>query len=83
MSQTFEFYDQQANKAATEASEATLDNVRERNLRAERTWRALADQARKVLVDRKKAEVERAERREREADEEAARRARYEIGEGR
>ncbi len=83
MSQTFEFYDQQANKAATEASEATLDNVRERNLRAERTWRALAEQARKVLVDRKKAEVERAERREREADEEAARRHRCEIGEGR
>jgi hypothetical protein len=67
MSTTFEFYDERAKEAAAEADKATLDNVRERNLRAEKTWRALAEQARKVMVDRKKAEDERAARREREA----------------
>ena len=76
MSQTFEFYDARAKEAAAEAEQATLDNVRERNLRAEKTWRGLADQARKVLRDREKAEVERAERRAREAAEESARQER-------
>lgn len=71
MSQTFEFYDARANEAAAEAQAATLANVRERNLRAEKTWRALADQARKVQLDRSKAEAERAERRAAEADEAA------------
>ncbi|MGN6496465.1 MAG: hypothetical protein ACTHKM_03600 [Tsuneonella sp.] len=72
MSQTYEFYDARANEAAAEARAATLDNVRERNLRAEKTWRALADQARKVQLDRGKAEAERAERRAAEANEAAA-----------
>lgn len=67
MSQTFEFYDERAKEAAAAAEAAALDNVRERNLRAERTWRALADQAKKVLVDREKAEIARAERRAAEA----------------
>ena len=67
MSQTFEFYDARAREAAAEADAATLDNVRERNLRAEKTWRTLADQARKVLVDRERAEIARAERRAAEA----------------
>ena len=71
MSQTFEFYDARANEAAAEAEAATLDNVRERNLRAEKTWRALADQAQKVMVDRYKAEAVRAERRAAEAAEAA------------
>ena len=66
MSQTFEFYDARAREAAGEAKNATLDNVRERNLRAEKTWRALAEQARKVKADREKAESERAARREAE-----------------
>lgn len=69
MSQTFEFYDARANEAAAEAEAATLDNVRERNLRAEKTWRALATQAQKVMVDRSKAEAVRAERRAAEAAE--------------
>ena len=47
MSQTFEFYDTRAREAAAEADAATLDNVRDRNLRAEQTWRGLAEQ---VLV---------------------------------
>lgn len=67
MSQTFEFYDARANEAADEAERATLDNVRERNLRAEKTWRGLAEQARKVMVDRAKADAERADRRAAEA----------------
>ena len=66
MSQTFEFYDARAREAATEAKEASLDNVRDRNLRAEKTWRGLADQARRVMIDRAKAERERADRREAE-----------------
>lgn len=68
MSATFEFYDARANEAAAAAKEATLDNVRERNLRAERTWRGLAEQSRKAALDRAKTERERAERREAEAE---------------
>ncbi len=36
--------------------------MRDRALRAERTWRSLADQAQKVEDDRAKAKVERQER---------------------
>jgi len=71
MSQTFEFYDARAKEAAAEANKATLDNVRERNLRAEKTWRGLAEQARKTLVEREKADRERADRRAAEAAEAA------------
>ena len=67
MSATFEFYDARATEAAAAAKEATLDNVRERNLRAERTWRGLAEQSRKAAHDRAKQEHERAARREAEA----------------
>ena len=63
MSQTFDFYDARAKEAAAEAQAATLDNVRERNLRAEKTWRGLAEQARKVMTDRVRTEQERADRR--------------------
>ena len=72
MSQTFEFYDARAKEAAAEAEQATLDNVRERNLRAEKTWRGLAEQARKTLAERVKVERERTERRAAEAEELAA-----------
>lgn len=68
MSQAFEFYDARARDAAREAGEATLENVRERNLRAEKTWRGLAEQARRVMQDREKAEAERAARREAESE---------------
>lgn len=67
MSQTFDFYDTRANEAALEAGKATLENVKERHLRAEKTWRALANQAQQVATDRAKAEHERAARREAEA----------------
>ena len=59
MSQTFEFYDARANEAASEAAEATLENVKDRNLRAEKTWRGLADQAKRVSLERQKALRER------------------------
>jgi hypothetical protein len=72
MSQTFEFYDERAKEAAAEAARAKLDNVRERALRSERTWRGLAEQARKVARDRAKADNERAERRAAEAEAERA-----------
>lgn len=63
MSQSFEFYDARAREAAREAKEATLENVRERNLRAEKTWRGLAEQSLRVKVDREEANREKAERR--------------------
>lgn len=52
MSQTYEFYVERARESAEEAAAATLENVRERNLRAEKTWAMLADQARKVKANR-------------------------------
>lgn len=66
MSQGFTFYDARANESAEAAAAAQLDNVRDRNLRSEKTWRALAEQARKVEEDRAKAEVERQSRRDAE-----------------
>lgn len=68
MSQTFDFYDARAREAATEAENAQLVMVRERALRAEKTWRGLANQAKKVERDRVKAEEIRAERRAAEAE---------------
>ena len=62
MSQNYEFYAERAKAAADEAAAATLDNVRERNLRAQKTWSALAEQASKVRIDREKAEATRAAR---------------------
>ncbi len=67
MSQSFEFYNARAEEAAREAQEATLNNVRERNLRAEKTWRGLADQALRIKADREKADRERIARKEAEA----------------
>lgn len=43
MSATTDFYLMQADKCATEAAGTVLEQVRERNLRAERAWRAMAD----------------------------------------
>ena len=71
MAQTYEFYCERADEAAALAEKATLDNVRERELRSEKTWRGLAEQARKTAVQRVKAENERAEKRAAEAEEAA------------
>jgi hypothetical protein len=67
MSQTFEFYDARARESAAEAQTAVLDNVRDRALRSEATWRALADQARAVAEERAKVEHEKAARRAEQA----------------
>ncbi|QPC99504.1 hypothetical protein [Qipengyuania soli] len=66
MSQTYDFYAARASDAAKEAKEALLDNVRERALRSEATFRGLAEQARKVAADREKLQRERREKAERE-----------------
>lgn len=63
MAQTFEFYQARADEAAALAEQATLENVRERELRAERTWRGLAEHARNTIEERAKADRMRAERR--------------------
>lgn len=44
MSATTDFYLARAADCARDASVATLGNVRERNLRAEAAWLAMADQ---------------------------------------
>ncbi|AOL93886.1 hypothetical protein [Porphyrobacter sp. LM 6] len=63
MAQTYEFYCERADEAAALAKLATLDNVRDRELRSEKTWRGLAEQARKTTEERVKADRVRAERR--------------------
>ncbi|MFL0355725.1 hypothetical protein ACI5KX_04535 [Erythrobacter sp. GH1-10] len=72
MSQSYEFYTERAEAAAAAAEKAELENVRERELRAEKTWRGLAQQARRTVIQREKAEAERAARREAEAQAQAA-----------
>jgi len=67
MAQTYEFYAERAAEAAAAAKKATLDNVKQRELRAEATWRGLAEQARKSVKAREKAAAERVARREAEA----------------
>lgn len=66
MAQTYEFYNERANAAAAAAKKAELDNVRERELRAEKTWRGLAEQARKGAVERERADAARVAKREAE-----------------
>lgn len=68
MSQTYEFYTARASEAAADAQSATLDNVRQRALRSEATWRGLADQARAVAKQREKIEREKLAQREAEAN---------------
>ena len=63
MSQTFEFYDQRALAAETEAAKAVLDNVRDRELRSAKAWRGMADRQLMIDAERVKAEEVRAERR--------------------
>ena len=63
MTPSFSVCDARAREAADEAVRATLDQVRDRALRSEKTWRALADRARRLDIDRVEAERIRAERR--------------------
>ena len=71
MAQTYEFYTERADAAAAAAGKAKLDNVRDRELRAEKTWRGLAEQARKGAVERERADAARVAKREAEAAEAA------------
>ncbi len=68
MADNYKFYNERAEAAAAAASAATLDNVRDRELRAEKTWRGLATQARSVAKRREKVELEKAEKRASEAE---------------
>lgn len=52
MSQSIEFYEARASEAANEARNAALDNVRERALRSEAAWRAMAE--RQVSIERQR-----------------------------
>ena len=61
MAQSYEFYCQRADEAAAAASAAKLDMVRERELRAEKTWRGLAEHARGVAEERAKIVRDKAE----------------------
>lgn len=58
--QSYEFYIERADAAARAADEAVLDNVRERELRSEKTWLGLAEQARGAAEERAKAAEDRA-----------------------
>ena len=58
--QSFEFCTARADEAAADAEEATLDNVRDRALRSEKTWRGLAEHARGVATEREKVRAEKA-----------------------
>ena len=72
MSQSYDFYSARADEAAKAAAAAKLDNVRDRELRAEATWRGLASQAQGVAEQRRKIEREKAEARAADAEGQAA-----------
>lgn len=63
MAQTYEFYNERADEAAALAAKATLENVRDRELRSEKTWRGLAEHARRTIEEREKADRARADKR--------------------
>jgi len=67
MRQSYEFYNQQAQEAAQAAEKATLQNVKDRNLRAEKTWLKLARSARSAEEKRADAVRKQEERRAEEA----------------
>ncbi|MGY6551367.1 MAG: hypothetical protein ACXIT4_05660 [Erythrobacter sp.] len=67
MLHSYEFCSERADEALAAADAAKLDNVRNRELRSEKTWRGLAELARSTAEGRIKADRERAERREEEA----------------
>lgn len=67
MLHSYEFCSERADEAQALADAATLENVRMRELRSEKTWRGLAELARSAAEGRVKADQERAERRSLEA----------------
>lgn len=75
MAQTHEFYTEQADASARRAKEATLEKVKERELRSERSWRKLAEHARATMIQRQTDDAARAKRREAAAAQAAAAKA--------
>ncbi|MFN4038594.1 MAG: hypothetical protein ACK4IB_04605 [Erythrobacter sp.] len=67
MLHSYEFCSERADEALALAEAATLDNVRHRELRSEKSWRGLAELARSTAEGRVKADRERADRRAAEA----------------
>lgn len=63
MAENYKTLCERADAAAAAAEEATLVNVRDRELLAEKTWRELAAQAKAVAVQRERLELEKAEKR--------------------
>lgn len=61
MAFTLDFCEARAREAAEAASNAALSNVRDRELRSEAAWRAMADQMLQVEKKRQQREAERAE----------------------
>jgi len=60
MSLSREFCDARAQDAADAAADATLSNVRDRELRSEAAWRAMSDRIRSTERAREAKEAERA-----------------------
>lgn len=54
---TPEFYRERADEAMALASAATLDNVRDRNLRSAKAWDDMARRAESVVMTREKNEA--------------------------
>ena len=71
MSLTYEFYVQRAGRPIGRRPDATLTNVRDRELRSAHAWREMANRQLMIEAERVKADEVRAERRaaEREAAE--------------
>lgn len=62
MSATSDFYLNRASECAREARETSLDNVRDRCLRAEAAWRSMADRLLKSETERTRQAAEKATR---------------------
>lgn len=60
MSLSREFCENRAQEAADAAADATLANVRDRELRSEAAWRAMSDRIRSTEIAREAKEAERA-----------------------
>lgn len=60
MSATSDFYLARAAQSQREADETTLDNVRDRCLRAESAWRAMADRLLRSETERQRQAADKA-----------------------
>ncbi len=58
MSISYQFANERAEASARDAQAAVLDNVRDRALRSEAAWRAMADQALKTEEGRRQREAQ-------------------------